>query len=154
MTKWSLRDAPFDMWGGGPRLKLKKIVWRHKSQKKKVFWKCEQKKKVCCRNWWKICWQETTPNGTYIIGKAYDKEFLRHNIKKKLSDVDRQKKACFPPEVKNKFASNKNSKPPPPQISNDASLICLLPVYNPSGMMETAGCYQLSRGSRSAPFEW
>ena len=39
---------------------------------------------------------------TYIIGKAYDKKNLRHNIKKKLSDVDRQKKACFPPEVKKK----------------------------------------------------
>ena len=43
---------------------------------------------------------------TYIIGKAYDKKFLRRNIKKKLSDVDRQK----------------NTLAPPPQISNDASL--------------------------------
>ena len=35
---------------------------------------------------------------TYIIGKAYDKKILQRNIiKKKLSDVDRQKKACFPP---------------------------------------------------------
>ena len=32
---------------------------------------------------------------TYIIGKAYDKKILRHNIKKKLSDVDRQKKNLF-----------------------------------------------------------
>ena len=28
---------------------------------------------------------------TYIIGKAYNKKFLRRNIKKKLSDVDRKK---------------------------------------------------------------
>ena len=28
---------------------------------------------------------------TYIIGKAYDKKFLQRNIKKKLSDADRQK---------------------------------------------------------------
>ena len=32
---------------------------------------------------------------TYIIGKAYDEKFLRRNIKKKLSDVDRQKKRLF-----------------------------------------------------------
>ena len=32
---------------------------------------------------------------TYIIGKAYDKKILQHNIKKKLSDVDRQKKNLF-----------------------------------------------------------
>ena len=37
---------------------------------------------------------------TYIIGEAYDKKkyisFLRRNIKKKLSEVDSQKKDCFP----------------------------------------------------------
>ena len=33
----TLRDAPFDIWGGGGAGKiLKKIVCRHKSQKKKV----------------------------------------------------------------------------------------------------------------------
>ena len=47
---------------------------------------------------------------TYIIGKAYDRNVLQRNIKKKkLSDVDRQKK-----EVKKKFASSKNSSAPPP----------------------------------------
>ena len=39
---------------------------------------------------------------TYIIGKAYDKKFLRRNTKKKLSDVDRQKKNCFLSEVEKK----------------------------------------------------
>ena len=59
--------------------------------------------------------QEKRQMVAYIIGKAYDKKILRHNIKKKLSDVDRQKKACFPQEVKKKFASNKNCRPPPPR---------------------------------------
>ena len=56
---------------------------------------------------------------TYIIGKAYDNKKFQQNIKKKLSDVDRQKKACFPSEEKK---LKKNSSPPPPQISNGASL--------------------------------
>ena len=61
---------------------------------------------------------------TYIIGKAYDKKCLRRNIKKKLSDVDRQKKNCFPLEVKKKLQATKTlaTPPPPPQISNGASL--------------------------------
>ena len=62
---------------------------------------------------------------TYIISKAYDKKFLRRNIKKKLSDVDRQKKACFPPEVKKKFASNKNSRPSPPDIPQISPRWCV-----------------------------
>ena len=52
---------------------------------------------------------------TYIIGKAYNKKFLRRNIKKKLSDVDRQKKRLFSLGCKKKIASNKNSSPPPPR---------------------------------------
>ena len=44
---------------------------------------------------------------TYIIGKAYDKKCLRRNIKKKLSDVDRQKKVC---------KQQKLYSPPPPDI--------------------------------------
>ena len=32
---------------------------------------------------------------TYIIGKAYDKKIIQRNIKKKLSDVYRQKKKMF-----------------------------------------------------------
>ena len=87
--------------GRGARLKLKKIVCRHKSQKKK-FVENVGRKKVCCRNWWKnILTRKITKWVTYIIGKAYDKKFLQRNIKK-------------------------NSSPPPPQISNGASLIGLL----------------------------
>ena len=111
--------------GGGRRLKLKKIACRHKSQKKKVCWKCEQKKKVCCRNWWKICWPEKHQKVTYKIGKAYDKKIIRHNCehkKKNCRTLIAKKKNCFTLEVKKKFASNKNSSPPPPQISNGASL--------------------------------
>ena len=39
---------------------------------------------------------------TYIIGKAYDKKCLRHNIKKNCRTLIAKKKACFPPEVKKK----------------------------------------------------
>ena len=37
---------------------------------------------------------------TFILEKAYDKKIIRQNIKKKLSDVDCQKKNCFLLEIK------------------------------------------------------
>ena len=116
LTVEAIRDAPFDiLWGeGGARIKLKKIVCRHQSQKIFFCWKCEQKKKFVVGIDEKYVDQKKHQMVTYIIGKAYDKKFLRRNIKKKLSDVDRKKKTCFPPEEKKKFASNKNSTPPPP----------------------------------------
>ena len=53
---------------------------------------------------------------TYIIGKAYDKKFLRHNIKKKLSDVDRQKESLFSTGGKKKsLQATKTLAPPPPR---------------------------------------
>ena len=45
----------------------------------------------------------------YIIGKAYDKKYLRLNIVGRWSP---KKKDCFLLEVIKKFASNKNSSPP------------------------------------------
>ena len=59
---------------------------------------------------------------TYIIGKAYDQKILQRNMKEKLSDVNHQKKACFPPGVKKCLQATKTLAPPPPQISNGASL--------------------------------
>ena len=54
---------------------------------------------------------------TYIIGKAYDKKFLRRNIKKKkLSDVDRQKKRLFSLGGKKKVCKQKKTLAPPPDI--------------------------------------
>ena len=59
----------------------------------------------------------------YIIGKAYDKKNFRRNMKKKLLDVDCQKKYCFLSEVKKSLQATKTlGPPPPPQISNGASL--------------------------------
>ena len=53
---------------------------------------------------------------TYIIGKAYDKKFLPRNIKKKLSDVDCQKKILFSLIVKKKsLQATKTLAPPPPR---------------------------------------
>ena len=119
-----LRDAPFDIWGRGARLKLKKIVSRHKSQKKKVCWKCKQKKKFVVEIDEKYVDQKKHQMVTYIIGKAYDKKFCDKTYKKKLSDVDiAKKKLVFHRRWKKKFASNKNSSAPPPQISNGASLM-------------------------------
>ena len=57
---------------------------------------------------------------TYIIGKAYDKKFLRRNIKKKLSVVDCQKKRLF--SLGGKKKSLQTTRTLPPQISNGASL--------------------------------
>ena len=45
-----LRDAPFDFWGGGPRLFLKKNVCFQISVKKNICWKLVHKKIIC----WKI----------------------------------------------------------------------------------------------------
>ena len=81
--------------GGGTRLKLKKIVCRHKSQKKKFVENVSRKKKFVVEIDEKYVDKKKHQMVTYIIGKAYDKKFLRHNIKKKLSDVDRQKKSLF-----------------------------------------------------------
>ena len=114
-----VRDAPFDIWGGGggARLKLKKIVCRHESQKKKVCWKCEQKKKKIVEIDEKYVDQKKHQMVTYIIGKAYDKKFLRRNIKKKLLDVDRQKKSLFSTGGKKKsLQATKTLGPPPPDI--------------------------------------
>ena len=57
----------------------------------------------------------------YIIGKAYDKKFLRRNIKKIVGRWSPKKKIVLSRRWKKKFASNKNSSPPP-QIYNGASL--------------------------------
>ena len=48
--------------------------------------------------------QEKHQMVTYIIGEAYDKKFLRQNIKKNCRTLIAKKKTCFPPEVKKKFA--------------------------------------------------
>ena len=102
-----IRDAQFYIWGGGgggvARIKLKKKFFENVSRKKKFVVEIDEK----------YVDQKKHQMVSYIIGKAYDKKFLRHNIKKKLSNVNRPKKVCFPPEVKKKLASNKNSPPPP-----------------------------------------
>ena len=65
-----LRDAPFDIWN-----KIEKNSLSPQKSEKKVWWKCGQKKKVCCRNWWKICWPEKTPNGN-----VHNRESIRQRI--------------------------------------------------------------------------
>ena len=66
---------------------------------------------------------------TYIIGEAYDKKdisFFLRNIKKNCRTFIAEKKDCFLAEVKKKFATNRNSStPPPPQMSNGASLMSI-----------------------------
>ena len=70
---------------------------------------------------------------TYIIGKAYRKKLLIRNIKKKMSDVDRQKKRLFFLESKKKkFASNKKSPPPPRYLM----VRPLNTLYSPMAMSE------------------
>ena len=111
------RDAPFDIWGGGgATLKLKKIVCRHKSQKKKVCWKCEQKKMFVVEIDEKYVDQKKHQMVTYIIGKAYDKKFLRHNIKKKNVGRSSPKKSLFSTGGKKKsLQATKTLGPPPPR---------------------------------------
>ena len=75
---YQLRDTPFDIWGGGggAKLKLKKIVCRNKSQKKKFVENVSGKKKFFVEIDKKYVDQKKHKMVTYIIGKAYDKQFL------------------------------------------------------------------------------
>ena len=91
------------------KLKLKKIVCRHKSQKKKFVENVGRKKKFVVEIDEKYVYQEKHQMVTYIIGKAYDKNILRRNIKKNCRTLIAKKKTCFPPEVKKKV--RKQQKP-------------------------------------------
>ena len=75
-----IRDAPFDIWGGGPREFFLKIVCRHKSQKKKFVENVGRKKQFVVEIDEKYVDQKKHQMVTYIIGKAYDKKYLRLNI--------------------------------------------------------------------------
>ena len=98
---FEIRDAPFDIWGGAARLKLKKIVCRHESQKKK-FVENVSRKKIVVEIDEKYVDQKKHQMVTYIIGKAYDKKCPCRNIKQNCRTLIAKKKACFPPEVKKK----------------------------------------------------
>ena len=72
--------------GGGavaPRKKLKKIVSRHKSQKKSLLRMWTGKKFVVEIDE-KYVDQKKHQMVTYIIGKTYNKNILRRNIKKEI----------------------------------------------------------------------
>ena len=84
---------------------MKKIVRRHKSQKKKFVENVGRKKKFVVEIDEKYVDQKKHQLVTYIIGKVYDKIFFRRNIKKN----------CRTLIAKKKFASNKNSSPPSPR---------------------------------------
>ena len=58
--------------------KYEKKVCRHKSQKKKNCWKCEQEKKFVVEIDKKYVYQKNHQMVTYIIGKAYDKKYIFH----------------------------------------------------------------------------
>ena len=94
---------------------MKKRVCRHKSQKKKCVENMGRKKKFVAEIDEKYVDQEKHQVVTYIIGKAYDKTFLRRNIKKKLSDVDRQKKMFSLGGKKKSLQATKTLGPPPPR---------------------------------------
>ena len=54
---------------------------------------------------------------TYIIGKAYDKKCLLHNLKKNCRTLIAKKKSLFYTGGKKKFASNKTLPPPGYQLA-------------------------------------
>ena len=89
--------------GGGGVEKSGKIVCRHKSQKKIVSWKFGQKKKFVVEIDKKYVDQKKHQMVTYIIEKAYDKKYLRRNIKKNCRTLIAKKKDCFLWEVKKKI---------------------------------------------------
>ena len=132
-TKTLLRDAPFDIsrgGGGGGRKNMKKIV----ATKVRIFFllKMWGEKKNCCLNWGNMLTRKKNQMVTYIMGKAYEKKiyFISSIKQKKLSDGT---KVCFLAEVK----SNKKSSPPPPQISDGASLKLYVKKFSShSGLVE------------------
>ena len=83
--------------------------------KKKVFLKMWSEKKFVVEIDEKYVDQKKHQMVTYIIGKAYDKnKYFSSSTKivKKIVGLSSQKKDCFLANVK-KFATNKNSSPPP-----------------------------------------
>ena len=73
---------------------MKKIVRRHKSQKKKFVENVGRKKKFVVEIDEKYVDQKKHQLVTYIIGKVYKQKISSTKHKKKLSDVDCQKKVC------------------------------------------------------------
>ena len=113
-----IRDAPFDiLGGGGGRIKKKYSLLPQKSEKK-VCWKCGQKKKVCCRNLWKICWLEKTPNGNVHNRESIWQNNSSTKHKKKIVGLWSPKKSLFSTggEKKSLQATKTLGPPPPPDI--------------------------------------
>ena len=104
--------------GGGPREFFLKIVCRHKSQKKTFVENVGRKKQFVVEIDEKYVDQKKHQMVTYIIGKAYDKKYLRLNIVGRWSP---KKKDCFL-SGGNKKVCKQQKLYPPLQISNGASL--------------------------------
>ena len=72
----TVRDAPFDIWGGGggPRLKLKKNSLSPQKSEKKFVKNVSRKKKLVVEIDEKYVDQKKHQMVMYIIGKAYDEK--------------------------------------------------------------------------------
>ena len=85
--------------GAGGQKKIEINSLSPQKSEKKVCWKCGQKKKVCCQNWWKIYWPEKPPNvnvhNRESIRQKKDISFLRRSIKKKIRTLIAKKKIVF-----------------------------------------------------------
>ena len=100
--------------GGGARLKWKKIVCRHKSQKKKFVENVSRKKKFVVEIYEKYVDQKKHQMVTYILGEAYDKNILRHNIKKNCRTLIVKKNLFSTGGKKKSLQATKTLAPPPP----------------------------------------
>ena len=117
-----LRDAPFDIWGGGgvAGKKLKKIIYRHKSQKKKFVENAGRKKSLLSKLM-KNMLTKKTPNGNVHNRESIrQKNYSTKHKKKNCRTLIAKKKNCFLSEVKTSLQATKTLAPPP-QISNGAS---------------------------------
>ena len=81
--------------GGGGQIKIEKNSLSPQKSEKKVCWICEQKKKFVVEIDEKYVDQKKHQMVAYIIGKAYDKKFLRHNMKKNCRTLIAKKKLVF-----------------------------------------------------------
>ena len=76
----AVRDAPFDIWGGGAQIKIEINSLSPQKLEKKFVENVGRKKKFVVEIDEKYVDQKKHQMVTYIIGKAYDKKILRRKI--------------------------------------------------------------------------
>ena len=123
-----VRNAPFDI-GGWATKKLKKIVCRHKSQKKKFVENVGSKKNLLSKLIKNMLTRKNHQIVTYIKGKAFDQKILRRNIKKNCRTLI-AKKDCFFSQVKKSLQATKTLVETNINVIRSPCLLCRSHIYS------------------------